>query len=181
MLIVENGSIVAGADSFLSLVDARDLALKYGINLPLDDVEAQVTLRNGYILLLQEEKNLQGNRVSADQTGIFPREEVLKNCFELEENTIPQEVKLAQLYAADAISSGASINNVDNGQRLSSFSVDGVYSESYQDGSDTSTNPKIQGVYNQLYPFTKAGLASANCGGIGGFGELNANNFGYLG
>ena len=181
MLIVEDGSIIIGADSFLSLVDARELALKYGIDLPLDDIEAQVTLRNGYMLLLQEEKNLQGKRVSEDQTGIFPRGDVLKNCFELAENIIPQEVKLAQLYATDAISKGASINNIDDGQRLKSYSIDGVISETYQDGSSASTNASIQGVENQLYPFTKAGLSSANCGGIGGFGELNANNFGYLG
>lgn len=181
MLTVEDGSIVTGADSFLSLTDARELALKYGATLPEDDTEAEVTIRNGYIFLLQEEKNLQGNRVSDEQTGIFPREYVLKYCNELSDDVIPNEVKLAQLYAADAINKGVSINKFDDGQRLKSFSVDGVISETYQDGSSASTNPIIQGVENQLYPLTKAGLSAANCGGIGGFGELNANNLGFLG
>ena len=181
MLIVENGSVVERADSFISLVDARVTALKYGITLPADDGEAEVTIRKAYLLLLQEEKTLQGKRVSANQTGIFPREGVKLNCFDLDENLIPNEVKLAQLYAVEAIQSGASINNVDNGQRLSSFNVDGVYSESYQDGSDTSTNPTIQGVYNQLYPLTKAGLASSGCGFSSGFGELTTNTYGWLG
>jgi len=43
------------------------------------------------------------------------------------------------------------------------------------------SNASIQGVDNQLFPFTKAGLSAANCGGVGGFGQLNANNFGFLG
>ena len=130
---------------------------------------------------MQEERTLQGKRVSETQTGIFPREEVKKNCFDLDIDVIPAEVKLAQLYAADAINNGASINNIDDGQRLASFSVDGVYSETYQDGSNQSTNSNVQGVLNALYPLTKAGLASSNCGGVGGFGQLNANNFGFLG
>ena len=169
-LTVEDGTIVPDADSFLSLVDARSLATNYGITLPDDDVEAEITLRNGYMLLLQEERNLQGSRVSAEQTGIFPRKGVLQNCFDVASDIIPQEVKMAQLYGADAINNGASTNNVDDGQRLKSFNVDGVYSETYQDGSSSSTNASIQGVENQLFSFTKAGLSAANCGGTGGFG-----------
>ena len=180
-LIVEDGTVVPNADSFLSLIDARALAINYGIALPVDDLEAQVTLRNSYLLLLTEERNLQGSRVSEDQTGIFPRKDVKKNCFDVAVDVIPTDVKMAQLYAADAINSGATTNNIDDGQRLKSFNVDGVYSETYQDGSNASTNASIQGVDNQLFPFTKAGLSAANCGGIGGFGQLNANNFGYLG
>jgi len=180
-LIVEDGTIVPSADSFLSLVDARLLAVNYGLNLPIDDTEAEITLRNGYLLLLTEERNLQGSRVNEAQTGIFPRKNVLQNCFGLPSDIIPQEVRMAQLYAADAINSGATTNNIDDGQRLKSFNVDGVYSETYQDGSSASTNASIQGVDNQLFPFTKAGLSAANCGGVGGFGQLNANNFGYLG
>jgi len=180
-LIVEGGTVVPNADSFLSLADARSLASNYGITLPVDDTEAEITLRNGYLFLLTEERNLQGSRVSAEQTGIFPRKDVLQNCFELPSDIIPQEVKMAQLYAADAINNGASTNNIDDGQRLKSFNVDGVYSETYQDGSSESTNANIQGVENSLFPFTKAGLSAANCGGVGGFGQLNANNFGFLG
>ena len=180
-LIVEDGTIVPSADSFLSLVDARVLAVNYGLTLPIDDTEAEIALRNGYLLLLTEERNLQGSRVSVEQTGIFPRKNVLQNCFDVASDIIPQEIKMAQLYAADAINSGATTNNIDDGQRLKSFNVDGVYSETYQDGSSASTNASIQGVDNQLFPFTKAGLSAANCGGIGGFGQLNGNNFGFLG
>ena len=36
MLIIEDGTVVADATSFLSLVDARALAVNYGLNLPVD-------------------------------------------------------------------------------------------------------------------------------------------------
>ena len=168
MLIVETGAVIPDADSFSSLIDARALAANYGLTLPVDDAEAEVILRQGYLNLLQRENTLQGSRISAVQTGIYPRSDVQNNCFLVDSDVIPNEVKLAQVYASDAINSGAETNNVNTGERLSGFDVQGVYSETYQDGSIQSTNPSIQGVYNQLYPLTKAGFQASPCGsGVG--------------
>ena len=177
-LIVEDGTVVVDADSFSSLIDARALAVNYGLTLPTDDTEAEVILRQGYLNLLQRERTLQGSRISAVQTGIYPRSNVQNNCFPVDSDVIPNEVKLAQIYASDAINSGAETNNVNTGERLSGFNVQGVYSETYQDGSRQSTNPSIQGVYNSLYPLTKAGFQASPCGTGGG---LNRDNMGYLG
>ena len=177
-LIVEDGTVVADADSFSSLIDARALAVNYGLTLPTDDTEAEVILRQGYLNLLQRERTLQGSRISAVQTGIYPRSNVQNNCFPVDSDAIPNEVKLAQIYASDAINSGAETNNINTGERLSGFNVQGVYSETYQDGSRQSTNPSIQGVYNQLYPLTKAGFQASPCGTGGG---LSRDNMGYLG
>ena len=176
-LIVEDGSVVPNADSFQTLADARTTAANIGLTLPVDDTEAEVVLRQGYLNLLQRERSLQGSRISAVQTGIYPRSSVLNNCFPVDPDVIPNEVKLAQLYASDAINSGAETNNVNTGEKLSGFNVQGVYSETYQDGSSQSTNPSIQGVYNSLYPLTKAGYQASPCGGGGG---LYRENMGYL-
>jgi len=46
-LIVEVGSIVPGADSYINLVDARTFAAKYGLVLPTDDDEAEAALIHG--------------------------------------------------------------------------------------------------------------------------------------
>ncbi len=172
-LIVEDGAVVSGADSFLSIADARAMASDYGLSLPDDDDEAGVILRQGYLNLLASEKTLQGLRVSADQTGIFPRSGVYLNGFNVPSDAIPNEVKLAQMYGSDAINSGASINSVDTGESLASFDVKGVYSETYQANSSKSTNATIQGVYNALHPLTKAAIGG---GGIG----LSRDCVGYL-
>ena len=177
MLIVETGAVIPNADSFTSLVDARTLAANIGLTLPVDDTEAEVVLRQGYLNLLQRERTLQGSRISAVQTGIYPRSGVLNNCFPVDSDAIPNDVILAQLYASDAINSGSGTNEVQTGEKLSGFNVQGVYSETYQDGSSQSTNPSIHGVYNSLYPLTKAGYQASPCGGGGG---LYRESMGYL-
>lgn len=161
-LIVEDGTIVAGADSFLSLAEARSMATNYGLTLPDDDTEAEVVLRQGYLMLNKDEKTLQGSRISPIQTGIVPRNDLYINGFLVANNVIPVDVKMAQLNAGDAINAGVSTNSVDTGQKLASFTVEGVYSETYQDDSKQSTNSTIQGVYNALYPLTKAAAGGSS-------------------
>jgi len=180
-LIIEDGTGVATADSFVSLADARTFAANYGLILPTDDTEAEVKLRQGYLNLLTNERLLQGSRSTETQNNIYPRTGVYDNCKLVDDDVIPESVKNAQVYAADSINSGTSTNGSSTGQNLKSFSVDGVYSESYQDGSSQSTNATIQGVYNSLYPLTKAGFNSSPCGPNGGNGGLVRDDYFYDG
>jgi len=60
-LIVESGSVVAGADSWATLTEARALAAKYGVTLPADDTEAEVAMRNGGAYVNGYEPNMAGN------------------------------------------------------------------------------------------------------------------------
>ena len=90
MLIIEDGSGVANADSYISLADARTLAANYGIKLPDDDADAEVKLRQGYLLINTLESQLQGSRTHYDQTGAFPRIGVYSNCKEVASDSIPQ-------------------------------------------------------------------------------------------
>lgn len=176
-LIVEDGTVVPNADSFLSLVDARALAANYGITLPTDDTEAEVKLRVGYGYLLNYESSLSGQRVSQEQTGIYPRQNAYANCFAVDFDVIPQEVKLAQLYCADAVNSGLNVNEQDDGNQLASFEVVDVYKESYKNSSSTSFNTRVKGAINALNPLTKKFLSQV-CG-FGGGGGLYRDNMGY--
>lgn len=181
-LVVEDGSGIDNADSFLSLVDARALAVNYGYSIDADDTLAEIQLRNSYRGLLISEPSLQGKRSFSMQTGIFPRSGVLSNCNEIASNVIPLDVKLAQISYVDAIASGLELNTVNDGLRLAGFSVDGVYSETYQDGISDHINSRIQGVYNALYPLTAAGFNSSPCGGGNGYGSgLGREEFGIVG
>ncbi len=177
MLIIEDGSGVAGADSFVSLDSARALAESYGLTLDADDTAAEIQLRNGYRGLLTYETSLQGSRTHDIQTGIYPRTGAYSNCVSVDGDSIPLDVKLAQLNYSDAIANGYGTNTVDNGQDLSGFNVDGVYSETYQDGASVKTNATIQGVTNSLYPLTLQGYASSPCGRASGAGGLTRTEF----
>ena len=176
-LIVEDGTGIANADSLLSLVDARALAESYGLTLDADDTKAEVQLRNGYRGLLTYEPSLQGARTHEVQTGIYPRTGVYSNCVAVDSESIPLDVKLAQLSYSDAINGGYGTNTVDNGQDLKSFDVDGGYSETYQDGATSKTNATIQGVTNSLYPLTLQGYANSPCGRANGAGGLVRTEF----
>ena len=176
-LTVEDGTGVADADSFLTLADARTLADNYGLTLAVDDTEAEVQLRKGYRGLLTYEASLQGTRTYDIQTGIYPRVGVSSNCVNIDSDVIPVDTKLAQLNYSDAINSGYGTNTVNNGQDLKSFDVDGVYSETYQDGARVKTNSTIQGVTNALYPLTLQGYANSPCGRANGAGGLTRTEF----
>lgn len=158
MLVIEDGNGISNANSYISLAEARLKAADYGIKLPADDTEAETALRQGYLNLNVDEGLLQGNRSYNQQTGAFPRVGMVVHNFPIDNNVIPEDIKLAQVYAAEAISGGYDMNSVDGGQELASFSVEGVYSESYQAGSNAKTNSTIKGVYNTLRPYTKAAL-----------------------
>lgn len=184
-LIVEDGTGVADSDSYQTLLDARDRAAKYGITLPTDDTEAEALLRNGYLGLLSIETQLQGSRTHEVQTNIYPRIGVYVcvagNPSAIDSESIPEQLKMSQLYQADAIQSGSSTNGTIGGQKLKSFAVPQVYNEVYQDGSSDTINDIVQGVYNQMYPLTKVGYKNSPCGGSGYGNGLGRENMGYIG
>lgn len=177
-LIVEDGTGINDADSFVSLVHARDFADKYGITLPADDKDVEVSLRQAYLHLLTYEKDLQGSRATETQNNIFPRTGVKSNCVDVDIDSIPEAVKRANIYAASAISEGYSTNAVDTQEVQDSFSLEGVMSISYKDGTSTKLNKSIQGVDNSLYPLTKSGLAASPCGN-GGMNTLRRDDYFY--
>lgn len=153
-LTIEDGSVVAGANSFISLVDARAMALDMGISLDADDTAAETQLRQSYYQLVRSYQNrLQGNIVSSDQTGIFPRYNVYANGYLVPSNSIPVDVQRAQLEYGNAINGGADFNKTADGQELKGFNVQGVYSEEYKDGSNARTTPSVPAVSQWLQPY----------------------------
>lgn len=149
-LVIEDGTGVAGATSYVTDAAAQALALLYGITLPVD---AEIALRQGYLNLNTHELKLQGERLFKIQTGIFPRLDVYAFGFLITSETVPSDIILAQIYAASAIAGGVDTNAVNTGQDLKSFDVKGVYSEQYQDNARIRVNSRIQGVYNTLLPY----------------------------
>ena len=176
MLIIEDGSVVAGADSLVSLADARTDAANRGLTLSADDTIAEAQLRQAYYYLTSNyERVIQGYRVSPDQTGLLPRNYMEAYGFDVASDSIPTAFKQAQVNAAAVIASGADMNAAQTGQDLASFSVDGVYSESYRTDSRTVLVPKIASIDQLLFPYTKAGLNALN-----GSGGLYREEMGYL-
>lgn len=138
-LIVEDGSIVTGADSYVDLANAYLLAAKYGVELPTDEISAEVALRNGASYVGLSEDLVCGSRVSATQSLTFPRAGVYMFGHPVAETIIPEQVILAQLFAAVEYGAGTDVRASTDGKEVSSVEVDGAVSESYfQSGNDGS-------------------------------------------
>lgn len=154
-LIIEDGSVVPNADSYISLTDARELATKRNLTLSEDDATAEGQLRNGYLWLIDTyEPNMQGSRVSAEQTGCFPRTGVYARDFAVPSDEIPQDIINAQVSMAASIQTGVDVNATKTGSDLAGFSVGkGAYSETYNSNSSNSVLAYTPAISRMLKPY----------------------------
>ncbi len=153
-IIVEDGSIVAGANSFMSLAEARAAVEQYGLTLAADDDTASAQLTQAYHQLKRSyQSRLKGSLVSQEQTGIFPRDNVEANGFTVASDSIPGDVINAQLAYADSINRGADMNQTASAQEVQSKSLDGVGSTTYKAGSSKRTTPLVPAVTQWLQPY----------------------------
>jgi hypothetical protein len=102
-IIVEDGSIVANANSYITDAELNAYALARGVTITGE----------GEILLYQamdylESQNFIGDRYSREQSLQFPRVNVYIDGFYYEPFTIPKLLKDAQAVIAIAIGDGAS-------------------------------------------------------------------------
>ena len=164
MLIVEDGSIVASANSFISLVDARAYAATLGLILPVDDTEAEITLVNGARYVNSQEPSFQGERISIDQTMSFPREGVIKYNFAVPSDIVPSDIICAQVEAAAAITSGVNPYPVDDGKEVKLQEVVGAVKREFFESNVSAKDIEITAALNCLYPITENAIKGTGDG-----------------
>lgn len=151
-LIVEDGSIVPGADSYVSLVDARALADKYGWVLPTDDTEAEAALRNGTIYVGLQEPFMCGSRVSSEQDLSFPRIGMNLYGYDVANNVIPSQVIRAQVIAAVEYGIGTDVRASSDGRATSMERVEGAVTVQYFNNGATGATTVITAAIDALRP-----------------------------
>jgi hypothetical protein len=161
-LIVEDGSIVPLANSFISLVDARAMALTLGLTLPTDDTQAEINLINGARYVNSQEPLLQGSRVSAEQTMCFPRNGVVKYGFPVANDVVTNDVVCAQVESAAAITAGVDPYPVDTGKEVKMQEVSGAVKREFFESNSTASDIEITAALNCLYPISKAALGDGS-------------------
>lgn len=96
-LIIEDGSIVENANSFVDLDFIRNFAAQSGDTVSDDDDTLSGQAVKAFRFINGRENQMQGERVSADQTGCYPRECVtLYGKFDVASDAIPLQLKQAQ-------------------------------------------------------------------------------------
>ena len=152
MLIVEDGTIVSGADSYVNLVDARALAAKYNLALPVDDTEAEAALRNGASYIGLQEPFMCGSRVSPLQELSFPRLGATLYGYDVASNTIPARVIRAQVIAAIEYGKGTDVRASSDGRATSLERVEGAVTVQYFNNGATGANTVITAAIDALRP-----------------------------
>lgn len=96
-IIVEDGSIVAGANSYVSLDDARAYVTERNAELPADDGEAEAVLFKAMDYLESFDARFKGDRVERDQPLSWPRTGVVIENWSWSSDEIPRQLIAAQL------------------------------------------------------------------------------------
>jgi hypothetical protein len=117
MLILEDGSLVVGANSFVSVAEVRAYAIARASDLAAFDdsaIEAAAIKSADYLRSLRH--RFKGAELIAEQSLPFPRQYVFVAGFELPSNTVPQGIKDAACQLAIESANGAELQPTTNGQ-----------------------------------------------------------------
>lgn len=99
-LVIEDGSIVVAADSYVSEAGARAYATKRGESLPVDDAACAILLTKALDYIEALEYRFKGERVDETQPLSWPRTGVTINGRVIAATTIPQQLIALQCQLA---------------------------------------------------------------------------------
>lgn len=156
---VEDGSGVAGANSYVSVADARSYALDRGLTLPDDALACeQALVKAADYLDTHYENRLQGRPVATDQTMQWPRQYVYVDSRLLSYTAIPARVVAAQIEAAVAITAGVDLSPSGvTSAPVKRTRVGSLETEYATEGGRGRTSPKVSAVDRLMRPLLRGG------------------------
>lgn len=161
VLIVEDGSGVAGANSYRSLAGIREFATKRGFTLTTDDDEltAEALKCMDYIESYRDQYS--GDKLARLQSTQWPRRNATIDGFVIPDNEIPVELgnALSQCIIETSIN-GVELNPVTDGGHIIEETVGPITTRWASDrGAPTGGRPIIPSVDDLLEPlFGSAGF-----------------------
>ena len=166
-LMVEDGSIVANADSYATVADWTTYATSMGWTLTGDAASQEADMRRSYAFLNREYTYL-GRRTDAAQTGQFPRffDEPIDG-FSVASDSIPTPIIEAQYEIAWLFNQGNDLFAYTSGAAVKrkKEKVDVIEEETeYFTGSDVQA--RILAVEGLLRPYISGSQPGQNSGNI---------------
>ena len=149
-LIIEDGSNVANAQSFVTAAELVTYAALRGLAIAATEAEQESDLVLSMDYITGLESSLQGFRTASDQVLPFPRSGVVLNGYAVESDTIPQTLKNAQMECAIAANTQLlQINQEQN--NVQSEKVDVLETSYFKGGSKTQI--RLDRVMAYLSPY----------------------------
>jgi len=150
-IVIEDGSIVAGANSYVSLAEARAYATARNKPLPTDDTALEALLISAMDYLEAQRARFEGSKVSALQELQYPREGVIIDGIELASNAIPSILKQAQIRLAMEANAGVDLMPTRTGGFVKKEVVGPIETE-YSEKVGVSVEPEMSAVEALLAP-----------------------------
>lgn len=157
-LVIEDGSQVAGANSYETLVAARAYATARGFTGSI--TEAKMREAMDYLESLRAD--YQGYKVSGDQALQFPRVGVVVDGYAIADDVIPSCLKAAQCQLAMDATAVKLLPTGDRREVTSESYAKGVVAKTYATGIGGSPKPRLTAADALLAPLLK----SAEGGGM---------------
>jgi NAD(P)-dependent dehydrogenase (short-subunit alcohol dehydrogenase family) len=139
-LVVEDGSGVTGATSYISLVNARAFATARGKTLSAVDATAEAALIKAMDLIESFRARFQGAKVSGDQELQWPRTGVVVDGFPVDDDEIPACLWKAQAALAIEAQTVDLFANTD-GREIVLERVEGAITTQYAQTGDSGPQP----------------------------------------
>ena len=155
-LTIEDGSGVAGANSYIDVTAARAYATARGLSLPATDGEVEALLVKAMDFIEAFRGDFQGLKTAATNALQWPRTGVTLDGYTLADDAIPQVLKDAQAQLAvdanaqDLMPTGA-------GREVVMERVD-VVQVQYAESGNTNPQPIFTKAEALLKPLFKSGL-----------------------
>ena len=154
-LIVENGTGVANANSYISVSSARVWAASRGASLPAVDTDAEVALIKAMDFIEALRTRFSGVKTLATQSLQWPRSGASVDGSELEADAIPAELLSAQVQLAiDAAT--VDLQPTGTGQEVLREKIDVIEVQYAERGSGT-VQPQLNKAMAFLEPLFKNG------------------------
>jgi len=137
MLIIEDGTGKADADSYSTAAELVSYAIRYGLTIPAEEVAQEALLRRA--ALAMDGMNWKGCRTFPDQALAWPRKDVIVDKEIKPSNYIPARIQYGQMALAAEIHTD-DIDPVDSRKGAVTLErVEGAVTREYSSISSTSS------------------------------------------
>ncbi len=133
-LIIEDGSEVLGANSYVTDAEYVAYAALQGLTIGVDAPAREIELLKGVNFIESHRDQFKGLKNNKEQPLQYPRNGVWIDSFSVDSDEIPKELKNAQFEAAIA-ENQLSLLKTEDKSNVASVSVD-VISQSFHPGGD---------------------------------------------
>jgi hypothetical protein len=163
-LTVEDGTGVAGADTYASVSYTQAYAAKRGLSLPIGagaDDAIEVLLTKALDYFEANRASLQGYKTAEGQSLQYPRKDVYIDGNLVASNTIPKEVLMVQAQlACDEYATPGVLQPNSDGREIVRERIEGAIETEWAQTGDSNSQPQLTKARALIAPLLRKGCTT---------------------